>query len=86
MRVRIGAQAIPWSQARGTWYFDHEGEEFEVVQVHEGLNRLYEVDVRHLASTGAIGVAKAFVPATFAEEVLDPPAAVVREWRAAQRE
>jgi hypothetical protein len=83
MRVRIGPQNVPWSGTVGTWYHDHEGEEFEVVAIHDGLNRLYEVDVRHLAARGLIGMSRAFVPAAFAEEVDEPVTAVVGRWDAA---
>ena len=80
MRVRIGQLGVPWSTAQGTWYYEHEGEEFEVLAVHEGLNRLYEVDVSHLAARGLISMPRAFVPATFAEEVFEPATAVVSRW------
>jgi hypothetical protein len=78
MRVRVGPVSLPWSHAQGTWFYEHEGEEFEVVAFHEGLNRLYEVDVRHLASTGRIEVGRAYVPEAFAEEVSEDTAVVLR--------
>jgi hypothetical protein len=69
MRIKISSRGDSWEQTTHTWFHDRHGEEFHVLEIHEGLQRIYEVDVRHLALTGLLDLHQAFVPAVFAEEV-----------------
>jgi len=72
MKIRISSNGDSWDRTAHTWFHDWRGEVFEVVEVHEGLQRIYEVDVSQLAGSGQIDLKQAFVPAKYAEELPEP--------------
>ena len=71
MRVRVCQKSRPWYDATETWFYNRQGEVFEVIAIHETVGRLYEVDVRQLAARGQIGSPQEFIPAEFAEEICE---------------
>lgn len=71
MKIRISNKGDSWDRTARTWFHDRQGQVFDVVEVHEGLQRIYQVDVSHLARAGEIDIYRAFVPAVYAEEVVE---------------
>jgi hypothetical protein len=71
MRIKISSKGDAWERTAHTWFHHRRGEVFHVLEVHEGLQRIYEVDVRHLSQSGALDLRQAFVPAVYAEEIPD---------------
>lgn len=71
MKIRISNKGDAWESTTRTWFHDRRGEIFRVLEVHEGLQRIYEVDILHLKAAGQLDLVQAFVPAVYAEEVPD---------------
>ena len=69
--IRLCTKVDPWEKTMHTWFHTRCGETFRVVDVHQGLSRIYEVDVTALYQAGQLDITRAFVPATFAEELVD---------------
>jgi hypothetical protein len=69
--IRLCAKVDPWEKTSHTWFHSRCGETFRVVDIHQGLSRIYEVDVTDLHLAGQLDITRAFVPASFAEELAD---------------
>jgi hypothetical protein len=71
LKIRISSKGDSWDRTAHTWFHDRRGEVFDVIEIHEGLQRIYEVDVSRLAQSGEIDLRQAFVPAVYAEEIVE---------------